>query len=96
MSGEDVYIMTMKGSPSQTGTNGVMNPIVFKTFEDIERYIAGEYCSKASGWQLESSKNPKWHGIGVISIVIKNDANKVIRRAVFKTFISKVVTYGNQ
>lgn len=91
ISGE-VYVMTQKGSQKQTGEHGVMNPMVFKSFEDIERYIKETYIGKDLGWQLENSRNPKWHGIGLISMVIK-DKEKVIRRAVFFTFISKVNSY---
>jgi hypothetical protein len=93
MSGEEVYVMTMKGSPAQTGTDGVLNPVVFKTFEDIEKDIVGQYCNENAGWQLEVSKNPRWHGIGIISVVKKNDLGKVIKRTVFKTFMSVVNTY---
>ncbi len=88
----EVYVMTQKGSQKQTGDHGFMNPMVFRSFEDIERYIENRYINKDLGWELENSRNPKWHGIGLISIVIK-DGEKVIRRAVFFTFISKLNSY---
>lgn len=89
---EEVYVMTQKGSLKQTGEHGVMNPIVFKTFEDIENYVNRVYVNKNLGWEIEHCRNPRWHGVGLITIVRKEDG-KVTNRAIFNTFISEVATY---
>lgn len=95
MSGEEVYIMTQKGTPEQTGAHGVMNPIAFKTFEDCVLYIEKTYVDNCPvPWELEHKRNPKWHGIGLITIVVKKE-DEVVRRAIFKTFISRLVSYAD-
>lgn len=91
---EEVYVVTQKGTLKQTGVHGVMNPMVFKTFEDIVLYIKNTYVGKDLGWELEHTRNPKWHGIGLVSIVIKN-GDRITDRVIFKTFISRLVSYDH-
>lgn len=92
---EEVYVITQKGSVEQTGSIGVVNPMVFKTFEDCVRYVENTYVKNCPvPWEIENKRNPKWHGIGLITIVVKED-DKVVRRSVFKTFISRLVSYAD-